>query len=58
MQLSSAHKVHGNGSAYVRLDLGSRSGSRVPEIGYGSTAMSRVTWVGDAGGVVGGGGEG
>lgn len=51
VQLSAAHKVHGNGSAYVRLDRGSRSGSHVPEIGYGSAAMSRVTWVEDAGGV-------
>ena len=51
VQLSAARKVHGNGSAYVRLDGGSRSGSRVPEIGYGSAAMSRVTWVQDAGGV-------
>ncbi len=51
VQLSAARKVHGNGSVYVRLDRVSRSGSRVPEIGYGSAAMSRVTWVQDAGGV-------
>ena len=53
LQLTAARKVHGNGSAYVRLDRGSRSGSRVPEIGYGGAATSRVTWVQDAGGVVG-----
>ena len=52
VQLSAARKVHGNGPAYVRLDGGSRSGSRVPEIGYGGAAMSRVTWVQDAGGVM------